>query len=92
MALTILGAGEKLPVAVPRNLRYGDGRLVIWGMRSLDAYWHIARRSSWAPIQDGSGTGLAPARSLCGQFIMVNGEPGDYLLPGAKCPACMERL
>ena len=92
MALTIIGAKEKLPPAVKPNLRYGDGRLVVWGCRSADTLWHIARRGSFDAPQGNRGHDLVIGKSLCGQFLALNGYSYDYTPPGVVCGACAERL
>lgn len=91
--LTIIGAGEKVPVAAATPLRYGDGRLVVWGMRTADVYWHIARRGSWSPPTGNTGTDLVVGRSQCGEWISMNGYCSDFMPPAwSICPACRERL
>ena len=93
MSLTIIGAVDRLPVAAAKPLRYGDGRLVVFGMRSADILWHVARRGSWDAPQDASGKALVVGTSLCRNHIVMNGYCSDFMPPkNMICPACLERL
>jgi hypothetical protein len=81
-------------------LRVG-GKLAVLGVedgRRAMGWWHVARPGSWSPPAGSAGTepegaGLTYAKSLCGRFVVTNGQPADWCPPdGTLCPACAERL
>ncbi len=81
-------------------LRIG-GRLAVLGvedgLRAM-GWWHVARPGTWSPPAGSAGTepegaGLTYAKSLCGRYVVTNGQPADWNPPdGTLCPACAERI